>query len=234
MEIMMPGNSTQGFSVEMEQAGRRLQAISSLALQQFDQAVTAYCSQNFRLAQQALSQLQRAHDFELAMDDHCLDMLSHTAGNRELRLVLALLKAISDIEQICHQNALIAQQINLNAATTPSAKQLEAIGNLAEPVGTMLTLALAALQQKSTVKAQQALSLAPKVHQYYGAILRNNLAVTENNNMHLDATVGLSWVARALERIAEHSVNLANQAIFLSRVSSGQSSRVEMQPRRAR
>src|SRR5690606_25533815 len=94
----MTVGSHQGFSNEMAQARQRLQAISSLALQQFEQALQAYRSDNCGLAQQALNQLQKAHDFELAMDDHCLDMLSHTASDRDLRLVLALLKAISDIE----------------------------------------------------------------------------------------------------------------------------------------
>ncbi|SNY52498.1 Phosphate uptake regulator [Arsukibacterium tuosuense] len=230
----MSDNNQQGFSAEMDRARQRLQAISSLALQQFEQAITAYQNVNSQLAQQVLSQLQRAHDFELDMDDHCLDMLSHTASDRDLRLVLALLKAISDIEQICNQNAQIAQQVLLNTAAKPSIKQLEAISTLAEPVGTMLALALSALQQPGSAKAEQALSLAATVNRCYGAILRSNLANNVNQAGQVDTALGVDWVARALERIAEHSVNLAKQAVFMAKVSSGQSSRVELQPRRPR
>ncbi|MAD75459.1 MAG: hypothetical protein CML20_11835 [Rheinheimera sp.] len=230
----VPDSGQAGFSAEMAQARQRLHAVSSLALQQFEHALSAYQSNNSRLAQQVLSQLQRAHDFEVAMDDHCLDMLNHTASDRELRLVLALLKAISDIEQVCNQNVQIAQQVLLNTTSAPSAKQLAAIDSLATPVGTMLTLALAALQQSSTAKAEQALAMAATVHQCYGAILRRNLADTGQQPDQLDAVLAVNWVARALERIAEHSVNLARQAIFMARVSRGQSARVELQPRRPR
>tara|TARA_R110002126_G_scaffold42002_3_gene121802 strand:+ start:1102 stop:1815 length:714 start_codon:yes stop_codon:yes gene_type:complete len=229
-----PTGNAPGFSAEMTQARQRLHAISSLALQQFEQALSAYQSNNQRQAQQVLSQLQRAHDFELAMDDHCLDMLSHTASDRDLRLVLALLKAISDIEQICNQNVQIAQQVLLNVATPPSAKQLTAINTLATPVSTMLGLALASLQQPGIAKAEQALGMTASINQYYGAILRGNLAGKEQQQEQLDAALGVNWVARALERIAEHSANLARQAIFMARVSSGQSTRVELQPRRPR
>lgn len=230
----MPENSQQGFNDEMAQAVQRLQAISSLALQQFEHAVAAYCSEGTCLAQQVLSQLQRAQDFEVAMDDHCLDMLSHTASDRDLRLVLALLKAISDIEQICNQNAQIAQQVLLETTIKPSEKQLDAISALAKPVGSMLALALLALQQRSTTKAEQALNLAPVVNQCYGAILRSNLTNNDNQAGQVDIALGVNWVARALERIAEHSSNLAKQAIYITKVNSGQSSRVELQPRRPR
>ncbi|MDX1677232.1 phosphate signaling complex PhoU family protein [Arsukibacterium sp.] len=225
-----PDNGRADFSADMAQARQRLHAVSELALQQYEQALNAYQHNDVRLAQQVLSQLQRAQDFELAMDDHCLDMLSHTASNRDLRLVLALLKAISDIEQICHQNVQIAQQVLLYTATPPSAKQLAAISTLAKPVGTIMGLALAALHQRDIVMAEQALSIAPAVHQCYGAILRGNLA-EQQQAAQLDATLSVNWVARALERIAEHSTNLARQAIFMARVSSGHSSRVELQPR---
>ncbi|KKO45473.1 hypothetical protein WG68_10540 [Arsukibacterium ikkense] len=224
--------SQQGFSNEMAQARQRVQAISSLALQQFQLALQAYSKHDAGLAQQALNQLQKAHDFEQAMDDHCLDMLSHSASGGELRLVLALLKAISDIEYICGQSALIAQQALLAANSQPQAQQLAAINTLAEPVANMLTLALAALQQRSITQAEQALSLAPTVNRCYGAILRSNLDNTDNLAGHLDSALGVNWVARALERIAEHSANLAKHAIFLAKVSSGQSLRVELQPRR--
>ena len=229
-----PDSGQAGFSAEMAQARQRLQAVSSLALQQFEQALSAYQSNNQRQAQQVLSQLQRAHDFEVAMDDHCLDMLNHTASDRELRLVLALLKAISDIEQICNQNVQIAQQVLLNSTCPPSPQQLAAIDTLATPVGTMLGLALSALQQSSTAKAEQALDMAATVNQCYGAILRRNLAENSQQPDQLDAVLGANWVARALERIAEHSVNLARQAIYMARVSRGQSARIELQPRRPR
>ena len=206
-----PTGNAPGFSAEMTQARQRLHAISSLALQQFEQALSAYQSNNQRQAQQVLSQLQRAHDFELA-----------------------LLKAISDIEQICNQNVQIAQQVLLNVATPPSAKQLTAINTLATPVSTMLGLALASLQQPGIAKAEQALGMTASINQYYGAILRGNLAGKEQQQEQLDAALGVNWVARALERIAEHSANLARQAIFMARVSSGQSTRVELQPRRPR
>ena len=230
----MSDHSQQGFSAEMAQARHRLQAISSLALQQFEQALMAYRDKDAALAQQVLNQLQRAHDFELAMDDHCLDMLSHTSSDRDLRLVLALLKAISDLEQICNQNAQIAQQVLLSSVTSPTVTQLQAISTLAGPVGNMLALALSALQQLSVAQAEQSISLAPTVNQCYGAILRSNLASSDGKVQQMDAVLGVNWVARALERISEHSVNLAKQAVFMARVSSGQSSRVELQPRRPR
>ncbi|WP_214001058.1 PhoU domain-containing protein [Arsukibacterium sp.] len=227
-------NSQAGFSAEMAQARQRLHAVSNMALQQFEQAVNAYQSNDRRQAQQVLNQLQRAQDFEVVMDDHCLDMLSHTSSDRDLRLVLALLKAISDIEQICNQNVQIAQQALLNSANTPTAKQMTAIATLAEPVGRMLALALTALQQQSAVLAEQAISLAATVNRCYGAILRSNLTDNSDRAAQVDTALGVNWAARALERIAEHSTNLAQQAIFMSRVSSGQSSRVELQPRRPR
>lgn len=228
----MTEHSEQGFSNEMARARQRLQAISTLALRQFQQALEAFCSHNSQLAAQALNQLQKAHDFEQAMDDHCLDMLSHTAKDSDLRLVLAMLKAIADIEQICIQNSQIAQQVLVPGAEQPAARQLTAISTLAEPVSSMLTLALAALAQPDIAQAEQVLNLAPRVNQCYGAILRSNLGNPAAANGQQEAELQLNWVARALERIAEHSTNLAKHAIFLAKVSSGQSLRVELQPRR--
>jgi phosphate transport system protein len=227
----MPEESQHNFSIEMAQARQRLYAVSSLALQQFEQALQAYVGQNPVLARQALSQLPKVHDFEIEMDDHCLDMLSHTASNGDLRLVLALLKAIRDIEQISTQAHQIAQQVLLATTFQPALSQLTAIATLAEPVTKMLTLALAALQQQSIVMAEQAQQLAPLVNRYYGAILRCNVPNSADESDLLASMLSVNWVARALERIAEHSVNLAKQAIFLAKVSSGQSLRVELQPR---
>ncbi|WP_372625946.1 phosphate uptake regulator PhoU [Arsukibacterium sp.] len=224
----------QGFKNEMQQARHRLQAVSSLALQQFEQAMRAYQTWDSRLAQQALSQLQKAHDFEQALDDHCLDILSHTSKDTDLRLILALLKAITDIEQICIQNSQIAQQVLVPAATLPTIKQLQAISALAEPVAKMLKLSLAALQQYNISQAEQVHRYAASVNSCYGAILRSNLTTGDLESGQLEVALSINWVARALERIAEHCINLAKQAVFLTRVSSGQSLRVELQPRRLR
>jgi len=95
------GHSSQAYDDELQQAVARLMQMAALAQQQLTDAMQAFSTADMKLAQQVKDFDRQVNDFEVDIDEHCLDILARRQpAAKDLRLVLAVLKSINDIERV--------------------------------------------------------------------------------------------------------------------------------------
>lgn len=212
------GHYSQAYDEELQQAVERLMQMAQLAQQQLTDALTAFTSADIALAQQVKDFDRRVNNFEVDIDEHCLDILARrqpAAG--DLRLVLAVLKSINDVERIGDLAKRIAKALlKEEADSRPAASQLDALAEMGHKVLQMLQRALAAFEQIDAQAALAVLREDKAIDDDYARILQHSLSSMMDDAQQISICMQISQVAKALERVGDHSRNICEHAIFLS------------------
>lgn len=207
---------SQQFNAELEDIRNRVMAMGGLVEQQLTDAITALVDANPTLGEQVISNDHKVNGLEVSIDEECSRVLARrqpTAG--DLRLVVAVIKTITDLERIGDQ----AERVGRMAVRLADAEikqshyvELQHIGN---HVREMLHDALDAFAR---MDAEAALAVARedvKVDKEYESIMRQLMTYMMEDPRTISRVLDIMWAARALERIGDHAGNICEYVIYL-------------------
>ena len=215
------GHYSQAYDDELQQAVGRFLQMAKLAQQQLRDAMTAFTTADLVLAKQVKQSDRQVNNFEVDIDEHCLDILARRQpAATDLRLVLAILKSVNDIERIGDMAKRIAKAV-LRAVpeSRPSAAQLDTLNQMGQEVVSMFERAVSAFEQMDAKAALAVLRDEKAIDSTYDDILQSSLASMMQDVQQIAISLQVSQVAKSLERVGDHSRNICEQAIFLSKGS---------------
>jgi phosphate transport system protein len=203
------------FRDELEAAERGLLAEGRLVQRQLARVMSALEEHDIAVASQVIADDDLVDEAYVATDSRILNLIALQAPVAgDLRLVSALLHSNVHIERMGDLCVNIAKFV-LNGHAYPSGDlgmvNLQEMGTRAAE---MVHLALRALSERS-------LSLAEQLPLKDDAIDRLNRGMLQHLRTHLADESSLEWasnlllVARYLERIGDHAVDVGEQTAFL-------------------
>lgn len=213
------GHYSQAYDAELQQAVDRLMQMASLVQQQLTDAMSAFANDDVTLAKQVKDFDRKVNDFEVDIDDHCLDILARRQpAATDLRLVLAVLKSINDVERIGDMAKRIAKALlkNINQGR-PDQTQLHELAIMAQRSQLMLQRALDAFQNMDAEAALNVLHEDKAIDEDYDRIIQYSLNSMMKDAQQISVSLQVSNVAKALERVGDHSRNICQHAIFLTK-----------------
>lgn len=216
------GHYSQAYDEELQQAVERFLQMAALAQQQLSDAMTAFTNADLALAQQVKQSDRQVNNFEVDIDEHCLDILARRQpAATDLRLVLAILKSVNDVERIGDMAKRIAKVL-LRALpdSRPSAAELNALNQMGQDVLQMFARAITAFEQMDANAALSVLRDEKAIDSIYDEILQNSLAAMMQDVQQVAVSLQVSQIAKSLERVGDHSRNICEQAIFISKGSN--------------
>jgi phosphate transport system protein len=189
--------------------------LGGMAEEQIVLAMKALVGNDAGLAEQVIADDCKLNDLELAVNRQCLQVLARRQPTAiDLRLVVAVIKAVNDLERIGDDAKRIAR-ISLDLANNPPQKpQLAALANFAEGVVKLLHDTLDAFARIDASAAMQIKQRDRLLDQEYGEIMSRQIAAMSSDPRAIPAALSLMWVARALERIGDRSCNLCEYAVY--------------------
>ncbi|WP_215395947.1 phosphate signaling complex protein PhoU [Rheinheimera oceanensis] len=213
------GHYSQAYDEELQQAVDRLVDMGGLVLQQLRDSMAAFTTADIVLAKQVKKGDRQVNSFEVDIDEHCLDILARRQpAATDLRLVLSVLKSINDVERIGDQAKRIAKTLLKDEqGSRPSAEQLAELNGMSAKVQLMLQHALLAFQQIDADKALSVLREDKAIDDDYSRIMQQSLSAMMHDSQQISVSLQISNVAKALERVGDHSRNICQHAIFLSK-----------------
>lgn len=215
------GHYSQAYDEELQQAVERLLQMAALAQKQLSDAMTAFSTADLALAKQVKQSDRKVNSFEVDIDEHCLDILARRQpAATDLRLVLAILKSVNDVERIGDMAKRIAKAL-LRALpdSRPSAMQLDTLNQMGQEVIQMFERAIAAFEQMDAKAALAVLRDEKAIDSTYDTILQSSLASMMHDTQQIAISLQVSQVAKSLERVGDHCRNICEQAIFISKGS---------------
>jgi phosphate transport system protein len=132
-----------------------------------------------------------------------------------LRLVIAVTKAITDLERIGDEATKIARQaiaLNQDGAAPRGYIEVRHIGG---HVSRMLQDALDAFARLDVDMANEVVQMDRTVDLEYGTAMRELVTFMMEDPRSITRVLNIMWSLRALERIGDHARNLAQYVIYL-------------------
>jgi phosphate transport system protein len=213
--VTTPHTSRQ-YDKELEDIRTRVLAMGGLVERQIAEAVDALVSGDVEKAEEVISGDYRVNAMDVSIDEECTQILARrqpAAG--DLRLVMAVIKTIADLERIGDGAERIGR-------TTVRLSEREKPANIFESIKSLSNHALGMLRDSldafARMDTEAALSVAAKdiqVDAQYENILRQLITYMMEDPRNISWAVELIWVARALERIGDHACNICEYVIYL-------------------
>ncbi len=178
-------------------------------------SVKALIERDPDLARATIESDHKVNRAELAIDELCLIILAKRQPMAsDLRFVTLALKMVTDLERIGDLAVNICERA-IDLSTVPQLKPWEDIPRMAEIVESMVRESIDAFVAADADRAQQVIARDAEVDQLYTRVFRDVLAVMIKDSTTVERGIHVQSVAKWLERMADHSTNLAEQVIFM-------------------
>lgn len=130
----------------------------------------------------------------------------------DLRVVSSALKMITDMERIGKQSADIAEIVTM--ANIKDTDDTDDIHDMAVAVIKMVTDSIDAFVKKDAVIAKAVIDYDDIVDGFFNTIKKMLIAYFSRPDSDSEYAIDLLMIAKYLERIGDHAVNIANWVLF--------------------
>lgn len=204
------------FNAELEELRSQVSRMGGLVEKQLGQAIEAIVSADSEMGLEVARRDFEVNQFEVKIDEECGRILATRApAAADLRLIVAVIKAITDLERIGDE----AQRIGILAARLAADEQpkdrYDELRTLGEHVQDMVHDALDAFSRLDAVDALSVVEEDKFVDEEYDMVQRQCIALMMEDPHTVRRFMDVSWVARALERIGDHAKNISEYVIYL-------------------
>jgi phosphate transport system protein len=204
------------YNTEMEEARKNLMKMGGLVEQQVEDALKALMEMDTALAQRVIETDETVNDMEMEIDEECTRILAlrHPAAS-DLRFVIAVTKAVNDLERMGDEASKVAKH-TLELADTGSGPQgYVELRHIGEKVRQMVSQSLDSFARLSTDSAFDVLQQDQAVDLEYGTAIRTLVTTMMEDPRTITRALNVMWSLRSLERIGDHARNVAESVIYL-------------------
>ena len=178
-------------------------ALASRALEEGDLELAA------RVAPLSADMDQKERDIEA----HCLRLLlQQQPVARDLRVISAALKMITDMERIGDQAEDIAEIVSYLRGRRPAAGIQ--MGDMARAAIHMVTESVDAYVKRDVAMAESVIAHDDVVDEYFDRVKRSLIKLITQNPEDGEYALDLLMVSKYFERIGDHAANIAEWVIF--------------------
>jgi phosphate transport system protein len=203
------------FDAELERVRSCVLRMGGLVEEQLSQAVQAMVEADIKLAREVVANDYRINAMEVAIDEECTRIVAERPPDTaDLRLVMAVIKTITDLERIGDEAKRVARMVaeELNGTVNMEVRQeLEHMGHL---VRDMLRRVLDAFARTDVEMAMEVFELDKRVDSKYGSIIRQLMTYMAEDPRSIPFMLNLLWAIRSLERMGDRCQNIAEYIFY--------------------
>jgi phosphate transport system protein len=204
------------FNQELENLRQKMMAMGGMVEEMLKKALRAVVESDSDLAMQVIEADDQVNRMEKRLDEECnLVIARRQPTASDLRLIFAIIKAISDLERIGDEAEKIARWA-MSLADHPRPRndyrELERLGHV---VLDMLRKSLDGFTRMDSQVAVELLRQDQKVDQEYEAIFRQYYSYMMEDARHIRRVLDALLVAKSLERIGDHCKNVGEYVVYL-------------------
>lgn len=207
---------SQRYNEELEDIRNKVMAMGGLVEKQTSQAIKSLLDRDGSLAKEVAEADSLINQMEVDIDEECTRVIAlrqPTAG--DLRLVIAVVKVITDLERIGDEAAKIAHYAKKLAKKETVTGMHAELTHLSQLVMSMLQDSLDAFARLDADQAFNILNQDIKLHKEFNVISRLSITHMMEDPRMIKQSLQVNWCARSLERIGAHSQNLCEYVIYL-------------------
>ncbi|MBD3669706.1 MAG: phosphate signaling complex protein PhoU [Gammaproteobacteria bacterium] len=207
---------SQQYNAELEDIRNKVLTMGGLVEQQLVDATKALVEGDSRLGETAITGDVKVNALEVAIDEECSQILARRQPTAsDLRLVVAIIKTITDLERIGDEAEKIGHLAVHLAGMEGNKQHFTAISNISEHVQGMVHDTLDAFARLDVDLAVSVAKRDNNVDEKYNGITRQLITYMMEDPRSITRSLDVMWAARALERIGDHAKNICEYVIYL-------------------
>ena len=207
------------FDADLSDVSTRLLEMGGLAESQVAQAVYALTHFSGETASQVLKLEERVNQMEVEIDaelQRVIVLRQPTAV--DLRLLIAVSKAIANLERVGDEAARIARTVQRLINTGVSSRLRLPVADLsfaADLATSQLRKSLDAFARMDANSALEVLKQDDQLDQEFDGLLRKLITYMMEDPRMISSSIDMVFVAKAIERVGDHAKNLAEATIYV-------------------
>jgi phosphate transport system protein len=195
----------------------KLLLMSHKAEQMISDSIKALVERRPTLAEEVIARDDEIDKLEIESDDLCYEILAlEQPVARDLRFIATALKIVKDIERIGDIAVNIAERAQ-ELIHEPELKRLVDLPIMADAAQKILKESLDAFVNSDVDLAEKVISNDNLVDGLYEQIFRELLTYMLEDPRSISRAIKLIFIAKHLERVGDHSANIAEMVVFLVR-----------------
>ncbi len=209
------GHTLATFDTNLQNLRNSVLTMASLARRNLENVRRGLQERNSELCSEVIGEDDEVDELERKVDREGLELiLRFTPVAQDLRQVLRSMKVATDLERISDQAVNIAKRARkLNKRPeVAEAQTIEPIFNMAID---MVRDSVKAFTDGDVTMAQQVIVADKKLDKRHTVLLKEFAQLMESDISNLRAYLHLTFVVRALERVGDHAVNIAEDLVFI-------------------
>lgn len=204
------------FNQELEELKTHLMAMGGLVEKQVQDAARSLFEADTALAKRVVANDSAVNDMQIKIDDECTRVLvRRQPAASDLRLVLAVIRAASDLERIGDEASKIARNALELVENNSGNRGFVEVRLISEHVRRMVSDSLTAFARFDTDLALQVVREDDHVDSEYKTAMRSLMTFMMEDARAISPVLSIMWILRSLERIGDHASNLAEYVIYL-------------------
>lgn len=210
-------HSSKQYDLELETVRSRVLQMGGLVESHFHDAMECFRTGNEEQAERVMRADEEVNRLELLLDETCSHLIvrRQPAAN-DLRIVMATVKIIIDLERIGDESSKIARTVtSLRDRGSAILNHHEAVRVIASKVSAMLHDALDAFARMDEKQAIQLIAQDEVIDNEFRSIMRNLVTFMMGDPRTISSALDTLWVAKSIERIGDHAKNIAEYVIYI-------------------
>ncbi len=205
------------YDAELESVRAKVLEMGGLVEKQIADAMKALVESNPTLAQTVVKKDHQVNALEVQIDEDCSTIIARrqpAAG--DLRMILMMIKTITDLERIGDEASKIARfAISIHEANRAWSTKFSDVKAMATVTQTMLRMALNAFARSDETKVQEIAQMDERVDEQYQAAIRQMITFMLEDPRTISMTLEVLFVAKAIERIGDHAKNISEYVVYM-------------------
>ena len=205
------------FDADLEEVRTRVLQMGGFVEEQIEYAIEALTSGNEELIDQVIARDHRVNSMEVSIDEICNQIIARRQPTAsDLRMIMMVIKTITDLERIGDEAAKIARMAKLIYSTDrmhmPRFVEIKHVASIAMD---MLHKALDSFARLDLNAAAQIVRQDEFVDEEFRSILRQLITFMMEDPRKISTCLEIVFIAKAIERIGDHAKNMSEYVVYM-------------------
>jgi len=214
---MVQEHTYKQFDADLEGIRSRVLQMGGLVEEQISNAIEALISANLELAEQVINNDHQVNALEVGLDEDCTQIIARRQPTAsDLRMVMTVVKTITDLERIGDEAAKIARMARrIHESDRITQPRFNEIKYMSSVVLEMLRRALDGFARLDVSSAADIVRQDMQVDEEFRLVLRHLITFMMEDPRTISVFIDIMFVAKAIERMGDHAKNMSEYVVYM-------------------
>ncbi|TXI43569.1 phosphate signaling complex protein PhoU [Methylophilus sp.] len=210
-------HTSKQYDVELESVRAKVLEMGGLVEQQIVNALEALTSADVNLAKDVMERDTRVNALEVQVDEDCSHIIARRQpAARDLRMIMMMVKTITDLERIGDEATKIARTAQRIYEQDRMYKpRFNEIKSMVGIVREMLRTSLDSFARLDVSQTVEVAKQDEQVDEQFRAAMRQLITFMLEDPRTISMSLEVLFVAKAVERIGDHAKNISEYVVYM-------------------